>query len=325
MISFRFHVVSITAIFLAIAIGVVVGSTYVDDAVSGPLRNRIDTVEQRAEDARDENSRLEGDLDAARDFITLSSEYAVTDRLTDVPVAVLAVRGVEESAVERTVVLARRAGASVPGVVWIEPRWALEGEGDLEALDAVVGRASASDTVEELQARAWDAVAGELAGATDPTGVATGDEQGPTGGGGVLVGLEEGGFVSVDALGDDAVDLVDLIGADPRLLVVTGSRAEAPLAEMVPAVLAAGAGAELVSVVADVHVSAEDAPGRGEALTSALPEDVQERVVIVDDADREEGRLAAVLSLQSAATGEAGLHYGYGDDADAVLPAWTAP
>ena len=44
MISFRFHVVSITAVFLAIAIGVVVGSTYVDRAIVESLQNRIDSV-----------------------------------------------------------------------------------------------------------------------------------------------------------------------------------------------------------------------------------------------------------------------------------------
>jgi hypothetical protein len=93
MISFRFHVVSITAVFLAIAIGVVIGSTYVDDGVVTPLRNRIDTVNERADEARAENERLEGELATARDVIGLSADYAVSDRLTDVPVALLAVRG----------------------------------------------------------------------------------------------------------------------------------------------------------------------------------------------------------------------------------------
>ena len=46
--------------------------------------------------------------------------------------------------------------------------------------------------------------------------------------------------------------------------------------------------------------------------------------VIVDDADLEAGRVAAVLGLDSAADGQLGVHYGYGDGADAVLPAWTA-
>ena len=58
MISFRFHVVSITAIFLAIAVGVVVGSTYVDQLTVDQLRNRIETVEDRADAAREENLSL---------------------------------------------------------------------------------------------------------------------------------------------------------------------------------------------------------------------------------------------------------------------------
>ena len=43
----------------------------------------------------------------------------------------------------------------------------------------------------------------------------------------------------------------------------------------------------------------------------------------MDGVDLESGRVAAVLALDSAADGEVGLHYGYGEGADAVLPAWT--
>jgi hypothetical protein len=47
--------------------------------------------------------------------------------------------------------------------------------------------------------------------------------------------------------------------------------------------------------------------------------------VIVDDLDRAEGRVATVLAVHDAADGAVGLHYGYGDGADGVLPAWTEP
>ena len=60
---------------------------------------------------------------------------------TDVPVVVVAVRGVDEDAVNRTVDLARQAGAAVPGVVWLEDRWALDDD-DVQALahaSALVG------------------------------------------------------------------------------------------------------------------------------------------------------------------------------------------
>ena len=47
--------------------------------------------------------------------------------------------------------------------------------------------------------------------------------------------------------------------------------------------------------------------------------------MIVDDVDLEAGRVAVVLGLDAAADGETGRHYGYGEGADAVLPAWTPP
>jgi hypothetical protein len=323
MISFRFHVVSITAVFLAIAIGVVVGSTYVEGAVVDRLERRIDTVEHNADQTRAENGRLEDELGTARDFIGLSADFAVTDRLLDVPVAVLAVRGVDEGAVERTVVLARRAGAIAPGVIWLEPRWDLEGDGDVEALSEVLG-VSADTSLEELQATAWDAVARELASepdVSDPLEPASPQPE-------VLVALQEAGFVSTDALGDDSVTIDDLGGAGARVLVVTGSRAEGRLGEMVPIILDGSLDAGLITVVADVHVTSQEGPARAEALGALLEQqDLRDRVVLVDDADREEGRLAAVLALHGAAVASdvVGRHYGYGNGADAVLPSWTAP
>ena len=71
MISFRFHVVSITAIFLAIAIGVVVGSTYVDGAVVDRLERQIRTVEDNVAEVREENSRLEDQLETTREYVDL--------------------------------------------------------------------------------------------------------------------------------------------------------------------------------------------------------------------------------------------------------------
>jgi hypothetical protein len=237
--------------------------------------------------------------------------------------AVIAVRGIDEGAVERMVLLARRAGADVPGVVWLEPRWDLEGDGDVEALRELVGGAP-GEAVGELHARAWDSVASELAADTatdDPLDPATG-----TTGADTLRALEEGGFVSVDALGDDSVTLDDLGGRSSRVLVVTGPRAEGGLGELVGTVLESSLDAGLVTVVADVHVTSETGPARAETLTALLEQrDLGERAVLVDDADREEGRLAAVLALHDAANGAVGLHYGYGEGADGVLPTWTEP
>ena len=315
MISFRFHIVSITAVFLAIAIGVVVGSTYVEGFTVDQLERRIDTVERRADATREENARLEAELERSEGYIELSSQFAVTDRLTDVPLLVTAPRGVDEASVERTVVLARQAGAVVPGIVWMEPRWALEGEDDADALAEIVG-GSSSDDPEELWAAAWQGISDELA-------TADVSEQGQSG---TMLGeLEAAGFLTVDSLDDDTVALADLAGAAPRVLMLTGARADAEVAPVVPVAVSATSEGGLVTVVGDIYVRADEAPGRGVSLIDSLDEATLDSIVIVDNADLEAGRVAAVLALDSAADGQLGFHYGYGDGADAVLPAWTAP
>jgi hypothetical protein len=314
MISFRFHIVSITAVFLAIAIGVVVGSTYVEGFTVDQLEKRIETVEDRADKTREENARLEDELDASNRYIELSSEYAVTDRLTDVPVLLLAARGIDEASVERTVVLARQAGAAVPGIVWMEPRWALEGEDDADALASIVG-GSSSDDPADLWAAAWQGITDELAAADV-------SEQGQAGT--MLGDLEAAGFLTVDSLDDDSIGLADLAGAGPRMLVLTGAEAQSEVAPVVPVAVKAGVDGGMVSVVGDIYVRADEAPGRGASLTDLLDDATLDSIVIVDDADLEPGRVAVILGLDSAADGQLGFHYGYGDGADAVLPAWTA-
>ena len=50
MINFRFHIVSLIAVFLALALGVVMGSTVIDRAIVDGLHDRIDR--RRAERGR---------------------------------------------------------------------------------------------------------------------------------------------------------------------------------------------------------------------------------------------------------------------------------
>ena len=172
--------------------------------------------------------------------------------------------------------------------------------------------------VEDLRADAWTAVADELATASDggivtvPTSTA------------VLDALTEAGFLSVDSLGDDSTALADLAGVQPRVLVVTGTRAEAGPASVVPVIAEAAVDRELITVLADVHVTAPEAPGRGEELLASLSPELLEVVAVVDNADRTEGQVASVLALAAGANGPVG-HLGYGDGADGVLPAWTPP
>lgn len=328
MISFRFHVVSITAVFLGLAIGVVIGSTYVDRAIVNRLNARIETVSRNLDERKAANDELERQLGESEAAIESSLDFAATDRLVDVPVLVLAARGVDDEVVAETITLARHAGGVVPGVVWIEPKWSLEGDGDRDVLADLVGApASASD--ETVVREVWDALAEELVlieGEAESTVAAAGETTTtiapPAGTTEVLDGLIEDGFLSLDAVGDDATSLGELAGQGARALVITGAEADDATASVVPVALDAVLAAELDAVVADVFVSVPDGPERAEAITEAIPEDVREVIALVDDAELPQGQLAAVLALDAIADGDGG-HFGYGSGADGVLPPWS--
>ena len=58
MINFRFHVVSLIAIFLALALGVVIGAGVIDRGVVDTLNSRLDRVEAKSDRIQSENNKL---------------------------------------------------------------------------------------------------------------------------------------------------------------------------------------------------------------------------------------------------------------------------
>ena len=236
-------------------------------------------------------------------------------------------RGVDEAAVERTVGLARRAGGAVPGIVWLEPRWALEGDEDAQALATIVDGDAGSDR-DELWATAWQAIADELAADESTGAIPSIEERVPAGPpeDSVLGQLEAAGFVSVDSLDESNMVLTDLLGADAsrparhrhqrggidgrggtsRGRGLRGRRSQHRRRRRVRG------GPRVARRVAS-------------QLLDSLEDSLREEIVIVDHADVEPGRVAAVLALDTAANGDVGVHYGLGEGADAVLPGWTEP
>ena len=67
VINFRYHLVSIVAVFLAIAIGVVIGSTVIDSATVSVLEQQQESLDNRIEDVEAENDRLNAELDRYRE------------------------------------------------------------------------------------------------------------------------------------------------------------------------------------------------------------------------------------------------------------------
>jgi hypothetical protein len=68
VINLRYHIVSIVAVFLALGIGVVMGSTVIDRVTVDTLNARVNSVERSVRAADAENRRINGQLQTVRDF-----------------------------------------------------------------------------------------------------------------------------------------------------------------------------------------------------------------------------------------------------------------
>src|ERR1700712_1176594 len=99
MINFRFHIASLIAVFLALALGVVMGSTVIDRAIVDGLRDRINTVEKNRDAERAENSQLKAERDSLNQYAEQSAPWAVDNQLLDQSVAIIAERGINEDVV----------------------------------------------------------------------------------------------------------------------------------------------------------------------------------------------------------------------------------
>lgn len=97
MISFRYHVVSIVAVFLALALGIVVGTTALNGPITDDLRKRVDT-------ANTDRSKLQAQLDSAQAengdadaFVAQFGPLVVKDALKDKRVLVVSLPGADSS------------------------------------------------------------------------------------------------------------------------------------------------------------------------------------------------------------------------------------
>ncbi len=311
MINFRFHLVSLVAVFLALAIGIVMGYGVLGQPTIEGLQNRIDTVEANANEQRAENETLGTDLERAQGAIDESAPFAVTGRLVDVPAIVVAIRGVDPDPTERLVRLARTAGGDVAGIIWLEARLALGTRADALALASLL-RLPSNTKATDLRDAIWRVLTARLAtGAPAPSGNETDDPLGA---------LVTAGFVTLEGVDEDTPSVGDIAVTSVVLGVARGASLGAR--GTVEGFATAAVEQRLALVVGLVESGDGD---RDEVLAPIRENDsLGTQVATVDDLESEMGTIAAVLALGDLGRGVVG-HYGVGSGADRLLPVWTQP
>ncbi len=312
MINFRFHIVSLIAVFLALALGVVMGATVVNRAIVDRLNSRIDTVEKNANARKTESDQLRGQVGQLNGYIDGTKDFAVAGSLNGATLATIATRGVDADAVKQTVALAQQAGARAPGILWLEGKLALSDADTVRQLDELLGKTG--QNAKATRDEAWNALASRVA--TGGGGAANGRD--------LLAALADAGFISFEPVGTqgDNFSPASFSGGDVKVLLVDGSNGQVNGNEVLAPLSNALVANRLRLVVGDVFAQKDKGPKRGAMLAPIRESDaLKQAVSTVDDVDLVEGRVASVLALADLNRNVVG-QYGYGTGATKSAPEW---
>jgi hypothetical protein len=307
VISMRYHIVSIAATFLALAVGVVLGSTAISDRMLSGLNRDNNALTEQLESVSAERDGLNDRVADDEAFAGALAPVALAGKLERRTVALVTTADADPADLDALIAHLGQAGASVTAQVQLTE--AFTDSSRTEALRELVTRLPAG--VQLPTAADPGTLAGGLLGAlllldpADNKPQATAEEAGAA-----LAGLADGGFIRV--------------GPDPRPaqlgVVLAGGAATGDGAGDKAAIVArfcaqldrSGAGAVLAG-------RAESARGTGPVGVARADTAVTSVLSTVDNVGTAPGRVVTVLALVEQLAGGAG-RYGTAANAERVAP-----
>ncbi len=315
MIDFRYHLVSVIAIFLALALGIVVGTTALNGGIVDTLRSSNSQVisDKRALESTVEDLRTQI---ARRDDVSAAvGARAVAGRLSGQRVLIVTVPGASTDQVQSLNQLVTQAGGEPGGVVRLREDLLDPAKGQVLD-DLVADVAPAGLTLPE--GTPADRAAVVLAAALVRT-------PGADGLSGDAAAKIVGAFTAADLIDVQAAPR----GTERATLVVlltdkgAGKELDEPAVQRQRSEL--GLARALDRRSAGLVVAGPDSAADLGGLIKALRDDdaLSDAVSSVDAADSPTGRLVVVLALAEQASGSSG-RYGQGPGAQAGAPTATA-
>ena len=309
MISLRQHAFSLASVFLALAVGVVLGSGFLSDTLLSSLRDEKRDLYMQINGLNDQKNVLTEKLSAANNFDNQLVGRIVHDALGGKTVVVFRTPDAKDDDVAAVSKLVGQAGGSVTGTVSLTQEFV--DANSAEKLRTVVN-SSILPAGAQLSTKLVDqgSQAGDLLGITllsnpNPT-PAVEDVQRDT----VLAALRDTGFITYQP--------ADHIGAANAAVVVTGGALPqdagnqgVSVARFSAALAPHGSGALLVGRDGSATGGAAVAVTRADGGMAAA-------ISTVDDVDTAPGRITAILGLHDLINGGHVGQYGTGHGATSI-------
>jgi hypothetical protein len=321
LIDFRYHLVSLVAVFIALAVGIVLGAGPLREGLSSTLESEVGQLRQERTQLRNEVDLANQRADARERALELVSGRALEGTLDGVRVGVVVFPGADRNTLERLERQLDRAGGNIGLTAEVADDWASPTPdedllaGLAETLEVPPPRNGATATTATV-------LAAVLAGADQPGQLGAWINAGAA--------LEEDGLVEFTWRGGTTDEFTDR--RPPDAVVVVGGDLDAAAAQEPDGAQALAMRLDLVDGLADLGVplvvtgtGTEEPPAEGEdsldPLVAAVRADrgLADQISTVDNLEHLSGQVAAALALAWELQDESG-HYGLGRLADGPMP-----
>ena len=305
MINFRYHVVSLTAVFLALAVGLILGTAALNGPVADKISDQVSGLRNTNGQLRDQVDELQSKAASQNEFVREAAPALLAGKLTGRSVLVVSGPTADPDNVTQTVAMLKTAGATVTGQVGLTK----------DFFDP-----TKDDTLQDLVAR------------VTPAGVTTLPNDG--------VGVETASALLATVLMANkaqvtAADRTKILAAYENLEVVKidGQLATPPSAVViVTGEPTSGNDADdrntafltvvrqFDAVAAQMVLAAPTAAGTGNPVAEVRADGTLAKTIsTVDGVSLAEGQVATAMALAEQFSGKAG-HYGTGKAATARIP-----
>ncbi|OBF35982.1 channel-forming protein [Mycobacterium sp. ACS1612] len=309
MISLRTHAISLAAVFLALAVGVALGSGLLSNTLLSGLRDDKHQLQNQINTLTDDKNALNEKLSAAGEFDAQMSPRILHDVLQAKSVVVFRTPDATDDDVDALTRMVGQAGGTVSGTIALTQEF-VDANSAEKLLSVVNSPIVPAGTQLSTKSVDQGSQAGDLLGIAllinrDPKAPVVDDTQRDT----VLTALRDTGFVTYGA---------QRVGPANTALIVTGGGLSDGAGNQGPTVARFAAG--LAPHGSGTVIAGRDGSASGTAAVAVARSDsgLKSAVSTVDDVNAESGRITTMLALGDLINGGRPGQYGVGQGATSV-------
>jgi hypothetical protein len=307
VINFRYHVVSLTAVFFALAIGLVVGTAALNGPAADELHNQVNQISKDNSQLRANVTSLNKEVNNKEQFATEVAPQLLADKLTNRRVVIVSMQG-SSKLVGPLLDNLKLAGAKVTGQVEIEDKFV-----DPTNNTALIDLAEQSLNTATITGLPTNSIGSETSSALlaallmdRSTTVSSKDRDQ------ILAAFVDQNYISLTTPVTGPAEAVLFVAPAP-FEDSNSSQENSYTLGIVAQFASAG----------PIVIGANGASGSGNVIGAVIGDAALGKTVsTIDNVETVEGQVATVLALNEVLVFNRSGHYGQASSATSLLPKW---